>query len=638
MKKQLTILTLITSLCCNIAKADEDYALSKVPEALLTGANAVMRDTKTEISIVSASEIYVTTHYAVTVLNEEGSHFAAVREEYDRFSKIESIEGWLYNKDSKLETHIPKKSQKEDYGMFDNSFFSDYRYKYCEFKYKLYPYTVVFDIVKKYTNSYFLPRWLPQEFSEYSVVKAAVEVDYPRSLKLKYLPVRLNKQPVITPQGDRSVLKLEMNDLPAIPPADEFTPATKLYPPMLVLTTEQMELDGVKGNMTSWKEYGSLFYRLNENRDELPDQLKKTIHLLTDTCTSQYSKISILYSYMQANTRYVLILLGIGGLQTLEASFVAEKGYGDCKALSNFTKAILKEAGITSYQALVYGGNKEKSRIVPEYAYHTSNHVILCVPQPKDSIWLECTSKDLCAGYLSSFTGNRTALLLTPDGGYIVNTPAYNSEHNILARNATFIVDEKDEIKGNVHAYYSGSWWDMESHVKQDPKSKTDDYFNKKFSIPSYKAGDYKIASDKKNMIPVLTEEIPVAGSGVATRSGNRLFFSPQVLNLSIPSAEAIDSRTDSFEVFKDYQVNDTTTFTFKDSYKAEKLANDINYEFPFGSYHSKSFFENGNTLKIVVSYHQKSGIYPPVAFADYKKLSKAINMGSAYNKVVLSK
>ena len=639
MKKHLAIFTLVTSLfACSIARADEDYALIRIPAELVTGANAVMRESKTDVNIVSANEIYVTTHYAVTVLNEEGSHFASVREPYDRFSKIESIEGWLYNKDSKLETHISKKSQKDDYGMFDNSFFSDYRYKYCEFLYKQYPYTVVFEIVKRYNNSYFLPSWQPQEFSEYSVQKAELEVNYPRALKLNHLSLGLTNHPVITNEGDRSVLKLMAKDLPAIPAADEFTPALKLSKPTLVLTTEQMELEGVKGNMTSWKEFGSLFYRLNENRDVLPAPLKKTIHQLTDTCTTQYSKISILYSYLEANTRYVLILLGIGGLQTLEANFVAEKGYGDCKALSNFMKAMLKEAGIPAYQALVYGGEKEKRRMIPEYPYHTSNHVILCVPQAKDSIWLECTAKTLSAGYLSPFTGNRTALLLTPDGGFIVNTPAYTSEHNTLSRNATFNVDEKDELKGLVTESYTGYWWDKESHINEDPKSKNDDYFNKKFSIPSYKVGDYKIRSGKRNLIPLLSEEIPVTGTGIANRSGNRLFFSPHVLALSIPSAEAIDTRTDSFQVFHDYQVNDTTTFIFKDNYRAEKLNNDINYEFPFGSYHSKTIFENGNQLKIIVSYHQKEGVYPPTAFADYKKLSRTVNMGSAYNKVILSK
>lgn len=58
---------------------------------------------------------------------------------------------------------------------------------------------------------------------------------------------------------------------------------------------------------------------------------------------------------MQNKTRYVLISMGIGGWKPMPASEVSKKGYGDCKALTNYMRTLLTaKEGIPSYYAIIY--------------------------------------------------------------------------------------------------------------------------------------------------------------------------------------------------------------------------------------------------------------------------------------------
>jgi len=76
----------------------------------------------------------------------------------------------------------------------------------------------------------------------------------------------------------------------------------------------------------------------------LPDNIKKEVHELTDNLKDVRQKVYVLYDFLQKNTHYINVSLGIGGWQPFPADYVAIKRYGDCKALSNYMVALLKEA------------------------------------------------------------------------------------------------------------------------------------------------------------------------------------------------------------------------------------------------------------------------------------------------------
>src|SRR6185312_13501516 len=140
-------------------------------------------------------------------------------------------------------------------------------------------------------------------------------------------------------------------------------------------------------------------------------------------------KARFLYNYLQKNVRYVSVQLGIGGYKPFPASFVDEKKYGDCKALSNYMLTLLKTVGIPSYCAVINAGTNAEPAD-PDFVNDPFNHIILCVPFKNDTTWLECTSATSPFGKLGSFTENRKALLVTEDGGKLVNTPRSTMQDN----------------------------------------------------------------------------------------------------------------------------------------------------------------------------------------------------------------
>jgi len=94
---------------------------------------------------------------------------------------------------------------------------------------------------------------------------------------------------------------------------------------------------------------------------------------------------------MQAKTHYISVQLGIGGIQPFLASDVDKQNYGDCKALVNYTQALLKAVDIDSYYCIVQSGRAYKVDLLKDFPSMQGNHIILCLPFKNDTTWADCT-------------------------------------------------------------------------------------------------------------------------------------------------------------------------------------------------------------------------------------------------------
>jgi hypothetical protein len=339
--------------------------------------------------------------------------------------------------------------------------------------------------------------------------------------------------------------------------------------------------------------------------------------------TDKVKKIQKVYDYLQANTRYVSIQLGIGGWQPFEASLVADKGYGDCKALSNYTKAMLKTIGIDSYYALIRAGENEPD-IYTDFPSRQFNHAILCVPLSKDTIWLECTSQTTPFGYMGGFTGNRHALLITPEGGKIVKTPSYTAKDNLQQRKAQVYLTAQGDATAEVISTYTGQQQDdLSQMIYAYSPEEQKKWLYKSIKIPSFEITSFAYHHTKAR-IPAVTEKASLAIRKCASKSGSRLFLTPNLLPAEITVPATTENRRSPIVLSMAYIDTDTIQYHLPEGYHPEFLPEPVRHKSAFGEYTASVTIENG-VITYIRTLLMNKGTFPATAYNELIEFRKKI-------------
>lgn len=240
------------------------------------------------------------------------------------------------------------------------------------------PYTVEFKTRETIRGFFRSPEFEVQRLGE-AVLQASYTIVAPAAYRLKWKSIHVDIEPEVRTTGDETTWIWTAAKLAAKPVETNHACFANQYAEVL-FAPEKVKIDQYTGDLSTCTEAGRFFYTLNRDRDNLPADVQTLVRSLTAQARNNREKIDILYRYLQANQRYVSIQLGIGGWQTFDVTFVNDKKYGDCKALSNYMKALLKAVNITAYQALVFANAAGAPVIDAELAVPRFNHVLLFVP------------------------------------------------------------------------------------------------------------------------------------------------------------------------------------------------------------------------------------------------------------------
>jgi len=628
------------------------YPADAIAPALRENAHAVVRAYDEVVTVKSPSQLVKSIHKVITILDPVGSDaYGEQVVSYDALNRINYLRGAVYDAQGRLLHQLrPAEVHDQGLGSAGGSFMTDLRVRYADLRQPATPYTVEFDYEIASENTLFYPNWQPQSAENVSLEGATLQVTTPTALPLRFeeqlMPSGAASAPVVA--GSQTTYRWHLPAQPAVeeeplsPSIDELLPAVHLAP-------ATFEVQGYAGSLASWQSLGLWTYQLGKGRDVLPPALTAKMAQLMVSDPDPRARARKVYEFVQSSTRYVSVQLGLGGWQTAPATAVATGGYGDCKALSNYTCALLKAAGLPAYVALV-GAGTDETDVRANFPSSQFNHAILCLPlaargtTPADTVWLECTSQTEAFGYMGTFTGNRHALLLTPEGGHLVATPRYGAQANRQQRRTDLWLDATGSAKATVRTQRVGLAQDRYAQLLHEADAEE----QKKYVANRLRLGHFTITNlrlaaapvTKPQALPGVVELLGLELPGVATPAGRRLLLEPNVLGRLSALPAQVGPRQTPLALPLASLSQDTVRLHLPVGFKAENLPQPVQLTSVYGTYTSTCTALPDGTLQYVRQFETRrpTGTTLPAAkYAEYQDFRRKISQAD-HAQVVLVK
>jgi hypothetical protein len=609
---------LFLNFCLTAQAYGQEPVAAAIPDSLRQGAGVVERINETEINIESPRKAKIHRRVVYTILNSSGDHYATIQTYYDKFHDLVNATGILYDAGGKVLKKI-RKSEMEDWSTAGSEILmTDSRVKLYHFSSRSYPYSVSYEEEVEQSGLFVLPEWKPQASPSMAVEDSRLVVSIPVGHPLRYKQYGDAKE---VDNGDGKVYTWELRDRPAVKP-EPFAPSWSKLEPGVLLALGEFEEGGYRGRLYSWSDMGQFVEDLYRGRDQLPVDAKRKVQALINGMTDDRQKIEVLYTWLQQDTHYVAIELGIGGWQPFDAKDVYTKKYGDCKALSNYMVALLKEAGIRACNVLIRSGDHAPA-MDTGFVCSQFNHAIVVAFAGNDSVWLECTNPYLPAGYLSSFTADRDALLLDDSGGHIVHTPVYGAKENRLDRVLKGGIDSSGNLQGELRISYSGLEQDaLESEMDHLSKKDLRDLRQQSLGLANCTINDLTYQTTRA-AVPSIGESMQLTAAAYSTVSGNRIFINPGAFLKQAERISETGPRRRDVELSQSYEEKDSVFLRIPAGYVPEGTLPSASYSAIFGSYRIRGEMR-GDTLVLICRFRQNKGTYP---VDNWPKLEHFLNL-----------
>ncbi len=561
-----------------------------------------------------------TTHsFVIQINNKSGLDYADIQIEKSNFTTIDHIEAQIVNKNNEVVKKLKKKDilllqEFEEYGFYTDFFYYNFSLLFYEF-----PYQIHYSYESTKTEFLTLFEWYPGLYRNIPTRNAKLSLQVPADYEIFIKEKNIQHEETTDAASGDKVYKWTESEIKPVK-TENYTNLDKSAVKNVHVYPKEFNY-GIPGSYESWQSFGDFFWQLNQGLDKLPDSEKYKVDDLLRNVSNDSVKIRLLYKYLQNETRYVNISLGIGGLKPHPAEYVSEKKYGDSKALSNYYISLLRYAGIESNYAIITGGRATESvdTTTPNDPF---NHAIVLIPGEKDSLWVDCTS-DFDCGYVGTFIQDRYALVIDKGKSYLKKTPALTASEIATSRNIYIRKNENDNAIVKSRISFKGTEFEKLFYIKKAFET------DKKLEILQ----DYFVEANLKSPDEIILQTVTDNNEIILdykTTSSTFLQIVNEEMLLKIPKIDFPDfekPKARKTEVHFSYPINKTDQIVFEKerNNKITYAPKAVDLVTDFGEYHFM-FSENDKHImvnKIFVIHSGTIGLDEYEAFTTFLNEAK---------------
>ena len=588
---------------------------------------------ETDVSFHSTKNMVCKRKRVVTVLHEKGKDAANFHSFYnEKISALRKFKGIVTDSQGKVIREIKLNNlMRTEYSKELASDVFHYIYEYFPSQY---PYTIAYEWEENYKDAILsLPAFLPLQTYNQEVRRSSYHLMMPDDMDFRFRQINCNWEIVQeTAEKGKKHYKIQINDLPALV-EEPYAPDVKSLFPYVYMVPSVFSFEKTLGKMESWKTYGIWLYSLLEGRGELPKPLVEKIMGMTAGCTNDYERVQVVYDFLASTTRYVSIQLGIGGLQPELASNVYKTGFGDCKALVNYTNSILKMLGISSFHAVISTENK---CLMKDFASaNQTNHVILQVPLSNDTLWIECTAPTLPLGYVHSSIAGHDALLLKAEGGELYRLPTYADSLNMKVNHALLVLDASGKASISVQQRNKLFRYEEMLGFKNTSVKNQMDYLRSCINLNQTEIGTI-VCKEQKSAYPSMEISYQVHTQKYDNQTGKRLFIPINVFHGRFSIPEACTNRSQDVVISYGFLDEDSIEIKLPKGYGIEAFPAVKDLVTPFGEFQTK-FEIRKDSILVIQRLYVRGGRYSKELYHDFREFRKAIS-GLYNTKIIIKK
>ena len=637
---------------CSSLAADAPQWMHGVASASLPAhddkTDAVVLYSERDVNVQSLDKIKTRVRVVYKILRPSGREYGIVAVPFDSHSKISGLRGWCIPVQGK-DYEIKDKEAVEVSlaGVEGSELISDVKDKLLRipaadpgnvvgYEYEEEEHPVVLQ------NVWMVQREIPGRELHYSL-------QLPQGWEYKASWINY---PEVKPTQSGNTWEWVVNDVKGIRKEEEMPPIEGVAGQMVV---SFFPAGGASINgFGSWLEMGRWYANLTNGRRDPSPGINQEVATLTAAAQTPLDKIKMLGQFVQRDVRYVAIELGIGGWQPHPASDVFAHHYGDCKDKATLLSSMLKQVGVESFYVVI---NIVRGSVSPQTPASVGdfNHMILAIKLPPKTsnpslvatvehprlgtlLYFDPTNEMTPFGQIGGYLQENYGLLVTSEGGELVELPKQSPAMNSIQRAGKLTLDPSGNLKGEVSETRIGDRASSE-RWRLRTVTKSSDQIKPIEDLLAGSLSSFRITQASFSNLNLTDQPFgfhySFEAQQYAKNAGGLLLVRPRVLGIKTSGIlETREPRNFPIEFEGPSLDTDSFDITIPAGYVVDDLPPAVDADYAFASYHAKTEVK-GNLIHYSRTFEIKE-LSVPVAKADELKKFYRIIAGDERNTVVL--